>query len=117
MGFSYKRSTRVGDLILKEISNMITKGEIKDPRVSSVVLTNVYLSADMGFARFYFTTLTPELDINEVSEGLKSSTGFIRKKLSKRLRLKKIPKVEFEFDTVLEKGYKVDGLIKEIVGE
>ena len=117
MGFSYKRSSRVGDLIFKEVSSMITRGEVKDPRVSSVALTNIYLSDDMGFARIYYTSLDSEIDVKEIQKGLESSTGFIKKTLSKRLKLKKFPKLEFEFDTVLEKGYRVDELIREVSDE
>jgi len=46
MGFSYKRSKRVGEQILKEISVMIAKSEIKDPRLESVVLTSFHISDD-----------------------------------------------------------------------
>ena len=57
MGIGYKRTVRVGDLILREISQMIIKGEIKDPRVSSVVLTGIKVTDDLSLARVYFTVM------------------------------------------------------------
>lgn len=117
MGFSYKRSSRVGDLIFREVSSILNRGEVNDPRVSSVSLTDIYISDDMGFARIFFTIIDPEKSKEDVLEGLQSSTGFIKKILSRRLKLKKIPKLEFRFDDVLERGYRVDDLIKEASDE
>ena len=117
MGHSYKRSRRVGEQILKETSSMIINGEVNDPRIQSVVLTGFHLSDDMGYLKLYYTNLTESADVEEIQKGLNGATGFIRKKIAGKLSLKKFPKIEFEYDKVLEKGYKVDDLIKEYVGE
>lgn len=117
MGHGYKRSKRVGEQILKEVSDMLSKSEIKDPRLESVVLTNFYISDDMGFLKLYFTRISKDEEIEKIKEGLKSANSFIRKKISERLSLKKTPKIVFEFDSVLEKGYKIDELLKELKSE
>ncbi|MGI9553750.1 MAG: 30S ribosome-binding factor RbfA [Thermodesulfobacteriota bacterium] len=117
MGHSYKRSKRVGEQLMREVSNMISSGEIKDPRISSVVITNFYLSDDMGYLRLYYALLSENTENKTVEEGLQIASGFIRKKIGDKLRLKKLPKIEFEFDKVLENGYKVDDLIREVKGE
>ncbi len=111
---SYKRSRRVGEQLMREVSNMITLGEIKDPRVRPVVITNFSLSDDMGYLKLYFTNLSDDLDSNSVEECLNAAAGFIRKKVGDKVRLKKLPKIEFAYDTVLESGYKVDDIIREI---
>ena len=117
MGHSYKRSERVGEQLMREVSNMISVGQIRDPRVSSVVITNFYLSDDMGYLKLYFTGLSGDFDNNSVKQGLNNATGFIRKKIGNKIRLKKLPKIEFEYDTVLENGYKIDDLIREMKSE
>ena len=117
MGHSYKRSKRVGEQLMREVSNMISVGEIKDPRINSVVITSFYLSNDMGFLKLYFTKLSKEYDNEAIESGLKSASGFIRKRIGDKLRLKKSPRIEFEYDQVLENGYKIDDLIKEVKGE
>ena len=75
-GIGYKRPERVGDLILKEISEMILKGEIKDPRVSSVNLTGIKVTDDLGFARKYFTLITNKAEREEALSGLQSAPWF-----------------------------------------
>jgi len=114
LGIGYKRTVRVGDLILREISQMIIKGEIKDPRVSFVVLTGIKVTGDLSLARLYFTVMSDGIGKEEALIGLQSATGFIKRELWKRLRIKRIPDLRFEFDTVLEVGYRIDALIKGI---
>lgn len=112
LGIGYKRADRVGDLILKEISQMILKGEIKDPRVHFVTLTGIKVTEDLSLARIYFTIMTDEIGKEETLVGLQSASGFIKRELWKRLGIKRIPDLKFEFDTVLEEGYKIDDLLK-----
>ena len=47
------RSSRVGDQILKEVSGMLVKGEIRDPRVSGVSVTEVRKTG-LRMAGIYF---------------------------------------------------------------
>lgn len=112
MGAGYKRADRVGDVILKEISDMILKEDIKDPRVQSVVLTDIKITDDLSFARLFFTVMTHEMNKEEILLGLQSASGFIKRELSKRLRIRRVPNLQFEFDTVLEEGYRVDDLLR-----
>lgn len=114
MKHSYKRSDRVKDLILREISQMITQREVKDPRVESAVITNVNLSDDLGHATVFFIPLTEGMDTKEMSKGFKSSTGFIRKKLAERIKIKRIPELEFKFDEFLSKSHELDDIIKDL---
>ena len=117
MGFSYKRSKRVGEQIMKEVSGMFAKSEIRDPRLESVVLTNFTISDDMGYLKLYFTKLNEEADIDEIKKGLNSAGSYIRKKVAQNLRMKKTPIIEFEFDSVLENGYKIDELLRDLESE
>jgi ribosome-binding factor A len=112
-----KRSLRVGDMILKEISEMLIKGNIRDPRIESVVLTGIKLTDDLGFARVYFTVIGDEIDKEKIMEGLQSATSYIKRELSRRLRVRRIPDLKFEFDEILQEGYRVDELLRKTKGE
>lgn len=112
-----KRSQRISDMIIKEVSEMIIRGEIRDPRVSSVFITGVKVSDNLSMAEIFFTVMEGEADRNQALEGLESAKGFIKGKLAGRLRMKKIPDLKFSFDKALEKGYKVDEILRGISGE
>ncbi|MDA8106318.1 MAG: 30S ribosome-binding factor RbfA [Nitrospiraceae bacterium] len=108
----YKRSERVGDLIREEVADIIMY-RLKDPRIGFVTVTGVDLSADLKLAKVYVSILKEEerdltLDI------LNSSKNFIRSLLTKRLKMKFIPAIEFRIDTSIEYGFKIDKLLKEI---
>lgn len=110
------RSSRVGDQILKEVSGMLVRGEIRDPRVSAVSVTEVRMT-DLGMAEIYFTLPGGEAGKDEALSGLESAKGFIRGRLASRLRMRKVPDIKFVFDTTLEKGYRIDEILREISGE
>ncbi len=108
----YKRSERVGDLIREEVADIIMY-RLKDPRIGFVTVTGVDLSADLKLAKVYVSILKEEerdltLDI------LNSSKNFMRSLLTKRLKMKFIPAIEFRIDTSIEYGFKIDKLLKEI---
>ncbi len=117
MSHSYKRSARISDLLIKEISEMLVRGRIKDPRVLSASITAVRVSDDMSYAKVFFTSFDENSDTREMLEGLRNATGYIRGVLSRKLRMKKIPNIEFEYDGFLEKRARMDELIKGLSDE
>ncbi|MCK5391491.1 MAG: 30S ribosome-binding factor RbfA [Deltaproteobacteria bacterium] len=111
---TFKRAARISDLIIKEVSQMIVKGEIKDPRVSSAFITGAKVSDNLSVANIFFSVLEDYADKNEVLKGLESAKGFIKTRLSKKLKMRKIPDLQFKFDTALETAYRVDEVLREI---
>ncbi len=113
MGFSYKRNARVGELIMEEMANIILYGEVNDPRLRNVVITGVSMSDDLSHAKIYFTTMDKDMPVKDIEDGFDKAKGFIKRILSKRLRLRKFPELNFRYDESLEKGYRVDKLLKD----
>jgi len=111
---TFKRSARVSDLIIKEVSQMIVKGEIRDPRVGSAFITGAKVSDNLSMANIFFSVLEGSADKEEVLKGLESAKGFIKTTLAKRLKLRKLPDLQFKYDTALEAGYKVDDVLRGI---
>ena len=114
---AYKRSQRISDQIVKEVSEMIVRGEVKDPRISGVFITGVKIKENLSMAEIYYTVLGGEREKSQALLGLEHAKGFIRRKLAGRLRMKKIPDIKFSFDTALERGYRVDEILKDISSE
>jgi ribosome-binding factor A len=108
----YKRSERVSDLIREEVADIIMY-RLKDPRIGFVTVTGVDLSADLKLAKVYVSILKEEE--RDLTLGiLNSSKNFVRSLLTKRLKMKFIPAIEFRIDTSIEYGFKIDKLLKEI---
>jgi ribosome-binding factor A len=96
-----KRSERVGDLIHKEISEMLLKS-IKDPRIGFVTITRVSVSEDCRLAKVYYSVLGSLADRDMSKRGLESAKGFIRKELGRRMSLRYTPEITFHFDPGIE---------------
>jgi ribosome-binding factor A len=117
VGFSNKRTARVGELIMEEMANILLYGEVNDPRLKNIVITGVKMSDDLSHAKIYFTNLNKDMSIQDIMLGFDKAKGFIKRILSKKLRLRKFPELSFKYDESLEKGYRVDQLIKDSVNE
>jgi ribosome-binding factor A len=109
----FQRSHRVGEQIQKEISALLVKG-LKDPRVGFVTITAVEVSGDLRHARIYFTALGEEQVRRETLRGLTSAIPFLRRELGKRLRLRLVPELTFQFDTSLEYGNRIESLLRDL---
>jgi ribosome-binding factor A len=107
----YKRSQRISDLLRKEVADIIMY-KLKDPRVGFITVTGVDVTNDIKIAKVYVSILQDKekkitLDI------LNSAKSFIRTELSKRLRMKFIPSIEFRLDTSIEYGNRIERLLKQ----
>jgi ribosome-binding factor A len=109
----YKRADRVGELVKKEISDILRK-EAKDPGIGEITITKVKVSDDLRSAHVYFGVLDRTAEIEQVEEGLRRASGYIHRLLGKRLRLKHIPKPTFIFDRNLDYSFKISEILKEI---
>lgn len=108
-----QRSRRVGEQIQQEISALLLRG-LKDPRVGFVTITEVRVTTDLSQARVFFTVMGEEDKRKQTAQGLASAAPFLRRELGKRLRLRHVPELIFEFDTALEYGNRIESLLREL---
>lgn len=106
-----RRSLKVADLLLREIS-FILQRDLKDPRVGFITLTRVKMTEDLKQAKVYFSMLPNAGDPALVLQGLNHAKSFIRAELKSRLHLKYIPYLSFYFDDTLDYVAKIEGLIR-----
>ena len=111
-----KRPQRVGDLIREIICEMLLR-DLSDPRLESVTITEVEVTADLKLATVYFSAMGNPSREETSLDGLQSATGYIRKKLGKELRLRYVPDLQFKVDQSFEYGSKIDRLIRTLQEE
>lgn len=109
----FQRSNRVSEAIHKEISALLVKG-LKDPRIGFVTITAVEVTPDLHLARVYFTTLGEEKSRRETEKGLKSSVPYLRRELGRRLRMRYVPDLLFQYDASLDYGNRIDSLLRDL---
>ena len=109
----FKRADKIGELIQEELSALLLR-RIKDPRIGFITLTRVRVTDDLKIARVFYSVIGSEQEKKNSQEGLDSATGFIRRELGRRLRLRYTPELIFTFDDSLEYGDHIEQLIREI---
>ncbi len=104
---------RVDEAIRQVIGDAVA-GELKDPRVGFVTVTDVRTSADLSHARVYVSVLGDAQAREASLEGLRSAHGFLQGRVASELRLKRTPTLEFSYDETTDRALRVDELLDEI---
>ncbi|MCM8780633.1 MAG: 30S ribosome-binding factor RbfA [Candidatus Omnitrophica bacterium] len=110
------RADKVAQALKKEISNIIHY-ELKDPRLGFVTVTRVELTADLRYAKVFYSVLGIDEDYKKTKEALDSAMGFIRRLLAQRLRLRFAPEFVFKEDKSSEYSISIQKVLEEIKKE
>ncbi len=71
--------------------------ELKDPRVTSCFLSivRVEVTNDLSYCTVYISALEGMQKAKEAKKGLRSASGYIRRELGHRLKLRHVPELIF----------------------
>ena len=108
---NYRRG-RINDEVQKEIADILR--EVKDPRVRDafISITGAEVAPDLKFAKIYYSVFTG--DKKEIAKGLKSSAGFIRGQLARRMNLRMTPELSFYEDNSIAYGAHISKILSGI---
>ena len=70
------------------------------------------LSRDLSNATLYIT-MPADGDVKRALEGLNRATGFVRRRLGQRVRMRYVPRLRFAHDATLERATRVGELLDE----
>ncbi len=108
------RIERVNHLIRQEVSQLLQR-QVKDPRLGSfVTVTEVSTSPDLKYARIYVSRIGSSDEKQETLDGLAAAAGFLRNELARRLELRRVPELRFQWDNSIERGARLLTLIDEV---
>lgn len=112
-----RRAERVSNLIRHEISVLLQE-QVNDPRLRSLIsVTKVSTSDDLKNAKVFVSVLGDNITKNEVLQGFGAASGFLRRELASRVRLRQIPELKFQFDDSIEYGTKILKLIDQVTSD
>jgi ribosome-binding factor A len=112
------RMRRVDEAIRQVIGD--AAGDLKDPRVGFVTVTDVRTSPDLRHARVYVSVLgkrgraSAPVQREASLEGLRSGHGFLQGRIASELRLKRTPALEFFYDDTTDRALRVEEILDEI---
>ncbi|MCB9639492.1 MAG: 30S ribosome-binding factor RbfA [Myxococcales bacterium] len=111
---SSHRTDRLANQLRQEISAMLQRSEIKDPRLGFVTIAGVRVSKDLSQAQVFISVFGSEDEAQKSIEALQKAQGFIRHELSHRLHIRKTPSILFKLDNSIEEGHRVTQLIEQL---
>jgi ribosome-binding factor A len=109
------RQQKIGAQLQRVLSELISR-EVNDPRVGNVTITSVSVSPDMKAARVYYVPFASQNPPEQVQEGLKRASGFLRREVAQQLGLRHTPRLEFVFDESIDRAARLTGLINKTRG-
>lgn len=93
----------------------ILKRKISDPRLARVTITGVDLTSDLSSARVHYHSGDGSGDEEErCSQAFESARGYLRRELAASIKLRRVPELHFVWDASLERGARVEDVLREI---
>lgn len=108
------RPDRVGDQIRQELSELLVRGELHDPGIGFITLTRVTVTPDLQLARIFYTTLGDANARRETARALERATPFVRRQIGGRLRLRRVPEIEFRFDESIAHQDRIEQILRDL---
>ncbi len=101
---------------IKKVLSQIIQDQIKDPRLdfSTISITRVDVSNDLGHARVNFSILGEAEQQAETIKVLQSAKGYLRSELAREIQLRHAPELEFRLDKSIEHGIRISSLLEEL---
>jgi ribosome-binding factor A len=113
---SSNRPDRVGEAIRHELSQLLAK-DVHDPGIGFITLTRVTVSPDLQLARVYYSSMGDEKGLRETEKALRRALPFLRRQIAQRVRLRRVPELEFFFDKSVAQHDRIEQILQELKAE
>lgn len=107
------RAERLSEALREELSEIIGY-EMDDPRIQQVDVTEVLLAPDTRHARVRIHLGGDKEEQQKTIRALEGARHYLRRQLTARLRLFRVPDLHFEADLSSDAGSRVEQLLRRI---
>ena len=107
------RPDRVADQIRGEIASLLAR-DVHDPGIGFVTLTRVQVTPDLQHARVHYTSLGDGNARRATARALERAAPFLRRQIGSRLRLKRVPDLQFLYDESIAGQDRIEQLLNEV---
>jgi ribosome-binding factor A len=107
------RPARVASEFQHELSRLLARG-LKDPRITGfITVTGAKMSPDLREATAYVSIHAEPAERERTLEGLRAAAGFLQREVGRSLGLRLTPHLRFVYDESVERGDRIDRLLRE----
>ena len=116
MAREFTRTDRLAEQVQRELARMLLT-ETDDPRLHGLLVSGVKVSRDLAHAKVFVTVGRAadgsSDDDDAVLGAIARASGFLRRGLAARLRIRAVPALHFELDKTLDEVDRIEGLLAE----
>ncbi|MBQ0036841.1 MAG: 30S ribosome-binding factor RbfA [Firmicutes bacterium] len=105
------RTDKLDSIFMKELSIIISQ-EINDPKLGFPTVTDVKIAPDLSVAKVYVSFLGKNYMKRDGLDALRRAKGYIKTELAHRVKIRRIPDLDFVVDDTLDKASRIEELIK-----
>jgi ribosome-binding factor A len=110
------RPQKVAEQIRIELSQLLAR-DVHDPGIGFITLTRVSVTPDLQLARVYYSTLGDEKAQQETGKALHRASPFLRRQVAQRIRLRRVPELEFFYDKSVAHQDRVEQILQDLKTE
>jgi ribosome-binding factor A len=110
------RPEKVGEQIRIELTQLIAR-EVHDPGIGFLTLTKVKVTSDLQIARVYYTSFGDAKAQSETGKALTRAAPFLRRQIGQRVRLRRVPELEFFYDASIAQHDRIEQILQELKAE
>lgn len=103
--------------MLFEEMSIIIGGELSDPHLSLVTVTDLIISRDLRNAKVFVFSDDDEVSNSEVLRALKRAVPYMRRQIAERCGLRMVPDITFSYDDTPQKAGRIEALFAQIASE
>ena len=108
------KSNRLEEDINRELTAIFR--ELKDPRICDMLsIVKCDLSRDLSHCKVYVSSFYGMDKTKKSDEGLQSASGFIKRELFARLKMRKCPDLKFIADDSIERSSQINEVIRKVM--
>jgi ribosome-binding factor A len=110
---THSRPARVAEEFRHELTAILARG-LKDPRITGLVtVTGAKMSPDLREATVYVCMHSDGPERERTMEGLGAAAAYLQREVARNLRLRHTPHLRFVYDESVERGDRIDRLLRE----
>ncbi|MDE5861650.1 MAG: 30S ribosome-binding factor RbfA [Ruminococcus sp.] len=108
------KNSRMAEDIKREMTAILR--ELKDPRIDPMLtIVRADLSGDMSVCKIYVSSYSGVEKALDSVKGLMSASGFIKRELFHRLKMRKSPELTFIADNSIERSAEISRKLNDLL--